>query len=366
MAESQLVAASTTESQEDLERTVAPTKPVEAQPEAEPAQEQERHSKSAYQKRIDKIVRERETARSEAAQLRARLAQYEPLNGEPAGALESRAFAEIARRKQENGNGAQPTARQDSLPEEKPTAQPDPRPADTPAIAALRSQYPDWDEVMTRAKNENLRISDHAAAVMHALPNAGHMVYMLASNPELRAEVNKLSDADAAAYIQRLNRDIATVHSGGYEFSKNVRASLSQEEIQEALNAGKNNLLGAALVTSLMKEINVLPNGPQVFKYIMSDPETCKKLAGLSREGAGVQLGRISVMLESSEPEERGETGGRVDSYQAEEPRRASGPPAPIRPVGGSATKISVPLDNLPYPEFRAEREKQERQRYRR
>jgi hypothetical protein len=45
--------------------------------------------------------------------------------------------------------------------------------------------------------------------------------------------------------------------------------------------------------------------------------------------------------------------------------RPVSKAPAPIRPIGGSSTKSSLPLDELPYQEYKREREKQAKARYR-
>jgi hypothetical protein len=60
---------------------------------------------------------------------------------------------------------------------------------------------------------------------------------------------------------------------------------------------------------------------------------------------------------------------GRVHGQQAQDapaaPRRSMAPPV-ITPLRGGSTKSSLPLDELPYSEYRAERDRQSKARYRR
>jgi hypothetical protein len=65
---------------------------------------------------------------------------------------------------QESENYSQPEQRE-APPEQRSEIQ---EPTEQ-KIAALRQRYGDWDQVMSKVKNENIRISDQAAKVARSL-----------------------------------------------------------------------------------------------------------------------------------------------------------------------------------------------------
>jgi hypothetical protein len=182
---------------------------------------------------------------------------------------------------------------------------------------------------MTRAKNENIRISDDAAKVLRSVENAGHISYLLVKNDELRTEFNKLPPERQVEEIRKIDRDIGDIHSGRKPFAQKVEAVFSPEEISEVVKAAQKNQLGERIVLTLVRQLNELPNGPQVMKHLIMNPETSQRLAAMSQERASLELGRISERLE-------GRNGGFVSK---------SAPP--IKPVSGGNTRSSVPMDEM-------------------
>jgi len=312
-----LTLASTTESPESMAEAVGAPVPEQTSEEQAIAQERVengngRRSGKGVEKRIDRLVKERETLREENEQLRQQLA---------------------------NGNGhdhGQPS----TVTAEPTRSEPDPK------IAALRDRYPDWDEQMTRAARENLRIPDEAARAMHAMPNGGHIAYLLVTQPEFREHLNRMPPAQAAKEIARLDNDIAINENGGNAFAEQVRSALSSSELAEVTQAIKSNPIGSQLVYSTMRELSSLPNGPQVFRELIKDSATCARLATMNQQSVAVELGRISARLEAN--------ANRVVVSQA---------PKPMKPLGGGNVRHSVDLNDpqLDYREFRRVRDAQER-----
>jgi hypothetical protein len=269
------------------------------------------------EKRIGQLTREKYEERERAERAERRLQELERRNGEAAN-----------ERGQDNGdsNGTEPVS------EESESYSAQPEQSETPPepkIAALRQHYGDWDQVMTRAKNENIRISDDAAKVLRSVENAGHISYLLVKNDELRTEFNKLPPERQVEEIRKIDRDIGDIHSGRKPFAQKVEAVFSPEEISEVVKAAQKNQLGERIVLTLVRELNELPNGPQVMKHLIMNPEASQRLAAMSQERASLELGRISERLE-------GRNGGFVSK---------SAPP--IKPVSGGNTRSSVPMDEM-------------------
>jgi hypothetical protein len=90
-----------------------------------------------------------------------------------------------------------------------------------------------------------------------------------------------------------------------------------------------------------------IPGGPEAFVHLLKNPQEIARLAQMQPHVQAAFVAQIA---------------GR-----ATQPKRAiSSAPAPIKPVGGSATKSSVPSDQMPYQEFKALREREIKARYRR
>jgi hypothetical protein len=261
------------------------------------------------QKKIDRLTRER-------AALRERLARYEAPDG-----------SSLTERNQEHvtENESDQAARNGSSPQEDSKT------------AELRKRYPDWDAVMSRAKSEGMRISDAAAKELHASDNAGHLAYLLANDDALRREFNKLSPERQVQEIRKIDREIRGIEGGQRPFADKMKAAFSEDEISEIVKAAKSNELGDRLGGELAKELHELPNGPEVFRHLIEDPELCKRIAGMSRSAASLELGRISGRLERNV-------------------RQTSNAPPPIRPVHGGSSRSSVPLDEMPMEDYKKAR----------
>jgi hypothetical protein len=200
--------ATTTIAKEDLDDKKPPEvdgtesmKEFKEKREEQETKDPERKVKGGFQKRIDRLTREKFI-------LAERLARYEP-----DGALESRVFEEIAQRKA-NGNGATPQEQsRESSSTESAEQNTNKTPAtEDPKIAAFKQRYSDWDEVQNKARS--LSISHEAAKTMKSMPNAGHISYILAKYDEFRDELNKMSPAQQVQQIRRMDSDIESVESG--------------------------------------------------------------------------------------------------------------------------------------------------------
>jgi hypothetical protein len=132
-------------------------------------------------------------------------------------------------------------------------------------------------------------------------------------------------------------------------FHQKAEADAEFDEVQErAANIPLKIPPQEAII--ITRTIADLPNGHEVFKYLSYHPEI---VAGweetVKTDPVKIiqQLHRISGALEF---------GTAAQESPAAEPRKVA--PAPIRPVSGSPTRTSLPLDELPYQEFKAARER--------
>jgi hypothetical protein len=89
-----------------------------------------------------------------------------------------------------------------------------------------------------------------------------------------------------------------------------------------------------------------LDGGPQTLIYLIDHPEELRKLASMSDYGATARVAQLAARLTPQK-------------------RSISAAPPPIKPVGGSATKSSVPAGEMPYQEYKAMREREIKNRYR-
>jgi hypothetical protein len=262
-----------------------------------------------------------EAAERENAELRARY--------QPEGALESRAFAE----RKANGNV------QESAPTESRVEETGSEP-DNQRLSVLKQKYADWDEVVERGKR--LSVAPEAAQVLHASPHASEAAYILAKNPELLSELNKLPAKQQAEEVGKLVNHIACTETGAISFAEKVKATLTKEQVAEVLHAAKTNAAGERVVLSLVREINQLPNGPQVMRALLLDPQTSQRLAAMPQASAALELARMS---------------GRMDRNSG--PQFVTRAPKPISPTQSGHASHKLPLSDprVPLKEFYARRE---------
>jgi len=300
-------------------------------------EQQGRHKGGGFQKKIDKLVKER-------AELRERLARYEggPVNGNGAARAEAASLKERLARYENgpancNNNGSEPQEQESESYSGRSEQRTGPV-EDDPKFQALRQRYPDFDDVMERAQKEGMRIHDAAAKVLHSLEHGGDIAYRLALDDEARNDFNKLSPARQIQEIRRADAErgkLARVQP----FLDQIKQTFSPDEISDVVKAENENQVGASLVFSMTQELQELPNGPDVWRHIVKDHEISKRLNGMSPSQRTLELGRISARLEANRP------------------RFVSKSPAPINPVGGSSTRSSVPLDKADMRTYNAARD---------
>lgn len=239
----------------------------------------------------------------------------------------------------EKGNGATPKSEQATPAETQPIKQASSSNDEHPDLPALRQRFPDFDEVMQKARDQRVRISDEAAAEVSGSRYAGQISYLIAKNPQLHAEFNRLPTTQQVSEIKRMEQAIAHTEAGGAAFTALVNSKLDKKEVAALQkNLASNPTAGPALLP-LLREITALPNGVDVFRALVKDPSACARIGGMSKEHAVLELGRMSGRIEKeTEPENEPERGQR----------------RPIRPVGsGSAGVSSVPLDQSNIDEYR-------------
>lgn len=307
----ELTVASTTDTQQEINQAAgavvkeepearpepeeAPTPDVQVS-ESEPGQKPGK-SKSAYQRRIDKLTRE-------VAELKAKQAP------QPAAELE-----------------AEPEPAPQTLGRAKPTPTPD-----------KYETYEDYIEDLTDWKAE-------------------------------QRELQRAEQEQAAAQQQQLRAVID---------NWNEQADAAREQYDDFDETLSNQVpIYAGVQMALME----LENGAEVAYYLGKHRDVAAKLMEMSPERAIAEVGKLAanlgeVEVESEEPSSSSDEGPQGGSQgggpaatdrAAPPPRRAvSNAPAPIKPVGGSATRSSVPLDELPYSEYRRIRDQQQKNRYRR
>lgn len=308
---SDLTVASTTDPQSEINKAagVAEEEPkVQPQVEGDEPEEQEStpeqqsKPKSSYQKRIDKLVKERSTAKQEVEELKARLLKLEQgTNGH------QQAQPQVEEAPKEEQEAPKPTPDQFATYEEFVEAL-----ADWKADQKIKS-------IRTAAAEEEKKKAAEASqkAMMDAY--TGRM-------DEAR---ERYEDFDDVAF-----RDVP-IYEG-------VKAIILQHH-----------------------------NGVDLQYHLARNPKIARELMEMPVEMAMARAGAMAEQLginESEEPtsqqKEPEETPNAFTPRVAVRP--ASTAPAPIRPVGGSSTKSSVPMDELPYEQYRKMRDQQEKARYRR
>lgn len=175
-----------------------------------------------------------------------------------------------------------------------------------------------------------------------------------ANEPAEESESEERSDtaAEAAAIPEYVHPE-----HPHYARMQNLHRWYGPEKIAEivtpVIDAGIDVTPGVATA------IAELPNGPEVIVHLCRDPWCPDGIVALNEmtpKQARRVLGEWSKAVEAEEsgPENPQPVSGR------------SRAPAPIRPLGGSSTKSSVPPEEMSYQEYRKFRDRQEKQRYRR
>jgi hypothetical protein len=336
--------ASTTDSQADIERAIGlepssqalneERERMEAQaappPEQAPPPEPEQPKppqKTKAEKRIDKLVFEREEARRETEALKARVAELERVaaNGHSESTEPDRSRAEPA--------------------VEAPTEQPEPaarrQPSQEQHVARVRdarSRYSDWDVVMTQAQNKAM--AGDVLESVERLDNSADVVYFLARSDEYREQLNKLPPQVQQKEVQRISADLMRTQG----IVEDIQAFLSKKPDVAQLNERAPQLRDeiAGAVRQATMEV---PNPGELTYHLLSHPQIIQKLNQLNPRQAFTETMRESARLELT-------SNGHS--------RPVSSAPAPIQPLRGTASSTADP-DEMDFQDFKAWRERNKR-----
>jgi hypothetical protein len=303
----ELTVASTTDTDADVKR--AANVPVEAeQPQTEASEEQQpeleqrRVAKSSYQKRLDQMRRAQGDAERKAAALEERLKQLETKAGV-------------------------------SVPHE-PTPQ---------AEVPTGNDYAEWRKIFKpkewieewSAKNATATFEDAVAAMNDFLDD---------KRQEFRAQAEAKRDWEAQRQetVTAYNRQVTEFKKEHADFDQVI---------------GKDITLPQVALDTIVELAN-----PAIAYYLAQHPEVCDELNdNVNRPGwVAARVGQIAAQVGMTTAEEV------TEGESEESPVRRSAAPPPIKPVGGSATRSSVPLDEMPYSEYRKIRDRQAQERFRR
>lgn len=316
---SDITVASTTDPQVEIDKA-AGIPPTQTAPETPPSADADvaapagngdggdgKKPKSAYQKRIDRLVKERSQAQREVEELKGRLLKLEQ-SGQPNPTQEQEQAPEAQAQPPQNGN----------VP---------PKPAQTDF-----QTYEEWVEALSDWKMDR--------------------------------KLEELQAKAAEAQAQKAQQEAIVAAQNAY----NERLDAAREKYDDfddvAFKASVPILAGVAEI------IKTHPNGADLQYYLGSNPKIAKELSEMPYTLAMAKAGAIAEEFgrEVTEDEPSSAAEEQEPAPTSFTPRKAKGgnPPPPIRPVGGSSTKSSVPIDELPYSEYRKIRDQQEKSRYRR
>lgn len=134
-------------------------------------------------------------------------------------------------------------------------------------------------------------------------------------------------------------------------WNESVKEAMERyDDFEEIVNRNAQipEVVGSAIVEGGMTDVAY---------FLGQNPAMCKELMKMTPIQALVKLGEIQHELA---PMEATSTEG------APAPKIKTRAGEPIRPVAGHSTKSTVPVDELPYSEYRKIRDRQEKERFRR
>ena len=263
-----------------------------------------------------------------------------------------------------NGNGAvQVTeAARPSHQENAPTLEQ--RPAETAAAESAKAKteeinpryeeakkrYADFETVLEQAdkKGVGADMSAELESAIKKMPNRADIVYLLAKSPELIPHLAK-----DPSLVAKLSADIGLIQRQANDPS--FRRMLSQEtdhnkRVQQALkglpDAAKLSTVIVPVHTEVAKAVYEQPNSHDIDIYLRRNPALAAELRNMSIPAAIARVGRLAEQLDAAKNRNR------------EKVR----PPEPLSPVGTSATRSGLSLEELPIRDFIRERNRQERQ----
>lgn len=328
----ELTVASTTDTQKDIDKAagaaVEEREPVQEVEQVETEQAEtaqpEQPRKSAYQRRIDKLTAEKKEAERRASEAERKLTEGQPRTQ------------------------AQPQKVEQPQALEAPKK---PNRADFTA-AKYGSNEAAWDAY-------------EDARDKYAEDIADYKVKKAREDDRRQAAIDKqLADLDAKVEEAKGRRenllDVIPQTAGEIYGDQGISADLRNLIDQSEVTVDLIYVLGAdkTKFADFMKLAKTNP-AAAIREVLKLEDQIKQELAG----------GNASEDEGSDDPHEVRQS-RELEEEEELEPqptaRRVSKAPAPIRPVGGSSTKSSVPMDELPYSEYKKLREQQRKNMYRR
>jgi hypothetical protein len=277
---------------------------VEASSDDDAPKRKRRRRGRSYKDRASQLAREKAIEKSRADSLEAQLAAYQkdqvkaPAPAEPAAPRDS-----VTAAAPPSATAAPPSAT--AAPPSATAAPADGRPAqeDFETYDAFQEAVMDW-KVQTK-------IAEHEAG---------------------RARIERESAQ------QRAQETLVATHSARIDAFRS-----EHEDFDAVVERGKDLPITRPMQDAVLNS----DVGPGLMYHLCQHPEECDRISEMHPMMAIKEMGKLEARIEAAQT-------GPVSS--AETVTRA---PRPIKPVGGGATASTVPLDQLPYQEFKRMREKQ-------
>ena len=155
-----------------------------------------------------------------------------------------------------------------------------------------------------------------------------------------RIAASRRQDAEAAQLAEA--NEVLTNYN-----NKLVVAREKYEDWEEVVGASE-----VAIPMVVQTAILNLDNGPDVAYHLAKNKELLEDLKGMNDLQAVMHIGRLSSSLAGKETKP-------AEAAPAVKPAAKAEPPKPIKPVGGSSTKVTLPLDDdgVSYAEYVRRRE---------
>ena len=209
-------------------------------------------------------------------------------------------------------------------------------------VASLRGQLSTPPPAVEKDQFEE---SDNASSKADGKPEQGNFEsyedYAEALVDWKVSERLQAHDAERLESIEReraaLSRqDVVAAHRGRIDAFRETH-----EDFDAVIEKAKDLPMSRPMQDSVLNS----DSGPALMYHLSQNPEECDRIAGLNPMSAIKEMGKLEARLEdaSTGPSSSGQSFTKA--------------PKPIKPVGGGATASSVKMDDLPYQEYKRQRE---------
>jgi hypothetical protein len=124
-----------------------------------------------------------------------------------------------------------------------------------------------------------------------------------------------------------------------------ARAFQTRQEAARAKHADFDDVVNQPIPVNqaIVHAIRTREAGPDLAYFLGKNPAECQRIAALSNADAMVEIGKLEARLVTA-------------TAPAPAARQTTSAPAPLQPVGGHATRSTVPAGQLSYSEYKAKR----------